>query len=149
MRRSSCGRRSGYINRFPISTWQTAQLTSFRFRDHPPMPAASPQSDRACSDGRAWTRAWLGGCASFGDQAMAWHTEHLISYHQGATLVLMTCGRCGEEADELPFRCWFCTKNLCSDCADVDGTCRTHPEAAGLSDRDIAERLRAMRTPGN
>jgi hypothetical protein len=76
---SSCWSRSGYIKRRPISTWQSAQFTAFRFRDHPPIPGASPQSDRADSDGLACTRACGGGCASFGDQAMVDNTEHLIS----------------------------------------------------------------------
>jgi len=61
----------------------------------------------------------------------------------------MTCGRCQAEAEELPFRCWFCGKNLCGDCGDVDGTCRTHPEVAGLSDQEIVERIRDMRRRGN
>ena len=61
----------------------------------------------------------------------------------------MTCGRCGEDAENLPFRWWFCTRNLCGDCADVDGTCRTHPEVAQLSDQEVVERVREIRRHQN
>ena len=64
-------------------------------------------------------------------------------------MVLMMCGRCGEEAEELPLRCWFCGKQLCGDCADVDGTCRTHPEVPQLSDQEVVERVRETRKRGN
>jgi hypothetical protein len=60
----------------------------------------------------------------------------------------MKCGRCAAEADELRFRCWFCGKNLCSECAETDGTCRIHPEAEGLSDQEIVARVRE-RSRGN
>jgi len=61
----------------------------------------------------------------------------------------MSCEGCQTEAEELPFRCWFCGKQLCGDCADADGTCRTHPEAAGLSDQQIVECMRETRKRGN
>jgi hypothetical protein len=59
----------------------------------------------------------------------------------------MTCGRCGEEVEGVPVVCWFCRADLCCDCADEDGTCRKHPESAGLTDQQIAERIREAGRP--
>jgi hypothetical protein len=59
------------------------------------------------------------------------------------------CGRCNEEAEELPFRCSFCAKHVSSDCADIDGTGRAHPGVAQLSEQKVAERVQEMRRRGN